>query len=40
VEAIPRSDDRDARRIEQTLDRLPDFRGHGPVLMRYRRLRK
>jgi hypothetical protein len=38
VEGILRSDNRDVRRIEQTLDGLLDFCGHGPVLTLYRRL--
>lgn len=38
VEDILRANDRDVRRIEQTLDGLLDFCGHGPALMLYRRL--
>jgi hypothetical protein len=38
VEEILRPDSHDARRIEQTLDGLLDFCGHGPVLTLYRRL--
>jgi hypothetical protein len=38
VEEILRSDDRDVRRIEQTLDGLLDFCGYPPVLALYRRL--
>ena len=38
VEDILRSGSRDVRQIEQTLDGLLDFCGHGPVLTLYRRL--
>lgn len=38
VERIIRSGSRDAHRIEQTLDRLLDFRGNDEVLLLYRRL--
>ncbi len=38
MEDILRSGSRDVRQIEQTLDGLHDFCGHGPVLMLYRRL--
>jgi hypothetical protein len=38
VERIIRSGSRDARSIEQTLDRLLDFCGNDDVLMLYRRL--
>src|SRR5512135_691682 len=38
VEDILCSRSRDVRRIEQTLDGLLDFCGHGPVLTLYRRL--
>lgn len=38
VEDILRSENRDVNWIEQTLDGLLDFCGHGPVLTLYRRL--